>query len=142
MRLITLLAFASALTGIARADANADLLEAARTGDLAAVKTAIASGAAVETKTPYGQTPLFVAALGGHDEVVRVPRLLRRKRRRHVQHIFAAGNRGRPSVIGREIGGDKRQLCRIGARALQRCAHLWRTVERPDSGAYPISLVE
>jgi len=71
MRLIALLAFASALAGLAMADANADLLSAARAGDLAAVRTAIESGAALESKTPYGQTPLYLAAMNGHEEVVR-----------------------------------------------------------------------
>ena len=71
MRLISLLAFASALAGLAMADANADLLSAARAGDLAAVRTAIESGAALESKTPYGQTPLYLAAMNGHEEVVR-----------------------------------------------------------------------
>jgi hypothetical protein len=68
MRPITLLAFASVL---AWADTNADLLSAARAGDLAAVKTAIESGAVLETKTPYGQTPLYLAAMNGHEDVVR-----------------------------------------------------------------------
>ena len=71
MRLIALLTLASALAGVASADANADLLSAARAGDLAAVKTAIESGAVLETKTPYGQTPLYLAAMNGHEEVVR-----------------------------------------------------------------------
>src|ERR1019366_9743413 len=30
------------------------------------------SGAALETKTPYGQTPLYLAAMNGHEEVVRL----------------------------------------------------------------------
>ena len=68
MRLIALLTFASLLAG---ADTNADLLSAARAGDLAAVKTALESGAILETKTPYGQTPLYLAAMNGHEEVVR-----------------------------------------------------------------------
>jgi hypothetical protein len=67
MRLITLLAFAFV---IAWADTNADLLSAARAGDLAAVKTAVEGGAVLETKTPYGQTPLYLAAMNGHEEVV------------------------------------------------------------------------
>ena len=70
MRLIALLAFASALAVFA-ADGNEDLLSAARSGDLAAVKAAIEGGAALETKTPYGQTPLYLAAMNGHEEVVR-----------------------------------------------------------------------
>jgi len=70
MRLIALLGFASAMAVFAR-DANEDLLSASRSGDLAAVKTAIQGGAALETKTPYGQTPLYLAAMNGHEEVVR-----------------------------------------------------------------------
>jgi len=70
MRLIALLAFASALAVFAK-DANDDLLSASRSGDLAAVKTAVENGAAIETKTPYGQTPLYLAAMNGHEEVVR-----------------------------------------------------------------------
>jgi|KBSMisStaDraftv2_1062788.scaffolds.fasta_scaffold271703_2 hypothetical protein len=69
MRLIALFAFASMLA--TAADTNADLLSAARAGDLAAVKTAIESGAVLETKTPYGQTPLYLAAMNGHEDVVR-----------------------------------------------------------------------
>jgi Ankyrin repeats (3 copies) len=71
MRLIALLAFASALAVFAK-DANEDLLSASRAGDLATVKTAIEGGAALETKTPYGQTPLYLAAMNGHEEVVRL----------------------------------------------------------------------
>ena len=52
-------------------DVNDDLLDAARKGDLAAVKTLCEKGAAIETKTPYGQTPLYLAAMNGHAEVVR-----------------------------------------------------------------------
>src|SRR5260221_7200937 len=70
MRPIALLVFASALAVLAK-DANEDLLSASRAGDLAAVKTAIEGGAALETKTPYGQTPLYLAAMNGHEEVVR-----------------------------------------------------------------------
>ena len=46
MRLIVLLAFASTLAVFA-ADGNEDLLSAARSGDLAAVKAAIEGGAAL-----------------------------------------------------------------------------------------------
>ncbi len=52
------------------ADANEDLLAASRKGDLAAVKAAVEKGAALETKTGYGQTPLYLAAMNGHEEVV------------------------------------------------------------------------
>ena len=71
MRLIAMFVFASALAVLARADANEDLLSASRAGNLAAVKTAIEGGAAIETRTPYGQTPLYLAAMNGHEDVVR-----------------------------------------------------------------------
>jgi len=70
MRHIILLALASTLTVFA-SDVNEDLLSAARAGDLAAAKTAIEHSAALETKTPYGQTPLYLAAMNGHEDVVR-----------------------------------------------------------------------
>jgi hypothetical protein len=53
------------------ADVNDDLLNAARTGDLNTVKALIEKGAPVEAKTSYGQTPLYLAAMSGHEDVVR-----------------------------------------------------------------------
>jgi len=70
MRLIPLLAMASAFALFA-SDVNEDLLSASRGGDLATVKTALEQGAPIETKTPYGQTPLYLAAMNGHEGVVR-----------------------------------------------------------------------
>lgn len=70
MRSIALLVLASAFTAFAW-DANEDLLSASRAGDLAAAKAALEKGAALESKTPYGQTPLYLAAMNGHEEVVR-----------------------------------------------------------------------
>src|SRR5437667_8658655 len=70
MHRITLLAFGTALNLLAW-DVNGDLLAAAREGDLAAVKAALSNGAALETKTPYGQTPLYLAAMNGREDVVR-----------------------------------------------------------------------
>src|SRR5713226_414887 len=70
MRSIPLLVLAAAFSLFA-ADSNEDLLAASRAGDLAAVKAAVQNGAALETKTPYGQTPLYLAAMSGHEEVVR-----------------------------------------------------------------------
>src|ERR1700680_925160 len=69
MRQIALLAFASAFSAFAW-DANEDLLSASRLGNLGAVTAAVEKGAALETKTPYGQTPLYLAAMNGHEEVV------------------------------------------------------------------------
>lgn len=53
-------------------DAAQDLLQAARQGDLAGVKTAISAKVDVESKTRYGQTPLYLAAMNGHTEVVKL----------------------------------------------------------------------
>jgi Ankyrin repeats (3 copies) len=55
---------------VSAADVNEELLAAARRGDLASVKTSVEKGAALETKTAYGQTPLYLAAMNGHQEVV------------------------------------------------------------------------
>ncbi len=63
------LIFAAALT-LHAADVNEDLLAAARKGDLAVVKDLIGKGASIETKTSYGQTPLYLAAMQGHRDVV------------------------------------------------------------------------
>jgi hypothetical protein len=57
--------------GLFAVDSNEDLLTAARAGDLAAVKAALQTGASVEAKTPYGQTPLYLAAMNGKEDVVR-----------------------------------------------------------------------
>src|SRR5215813_14206748 len=70
MRFLVPLLFATAPVLFA-ADANDDLLSAARAGDLAAVKASLDKGATLEAKTPYGQTPLYLAAMQGHEEVVR-----------------------------------------------------------------------
>jgi hypothetical protein len=63
-----LLVFAA--TALLGADVNEELLAAARKGDLASVKSPMEKGAALETKTPYGQTPLYLAAMNGHQDVV------------------------------------------------------------------------
>jgi hypothetical protein len=57
--------------GLLAADLNEELLTASRKGDLTAVRQLIDKGAAIETKTAYGQTPLFLAAMNGHEDVVR-----------------------------------------------------------------------
>lgn len=67
---IALLAFAVALS-LPAAEIDDKLLEASRKGDLAAVKELVERGALLETTTPYGQTPLYLAAMNGREEVVR-----------------------------------------------------------------------
>jgi hypothetical protein len=69
MHRLACLIFATVVVLLAN-DAD-DLLAAARKGDLAAVKILIEKGAPLEAKTPYGQTPLYLAAMSGHEDVVR-----------------------------------------------------------------------
>jgi hypothetical protein len=54
----------------ASADPSEELLNAARMGNLIAVKQLIEKGATIEAKTAYGQTPLFLAAMNGREDVV------------------------------------------------------------------------
>jgi len=51
-------------------DQNEDLLSASRKGDLASVRALVEKGADLETKTSYGQTPIYIAAMQGHLLVV------------------------------------------------------------------------
>jgi outer membrane protein assembly factor BamB len=55
-----------------KAELNEELLRAARAGDAKAVAAALAKGAEVNAKTPYGATALSYAADKGHTEVARV----------------------------------------------------------------------
>jgi hypothetical protein len=71
MHRIACLLFTAALALIA-ADINQELLDASRSGDAAAVKSLLEKGAAIETKTSYGQTPLYLAAMSGHEEIVKL----------------------------------------------------------------------
>src|ERR1039457_1382241 len=69
MHRLACLLFATAVALLA-GDVNDDLLNAARKGDLDTVKALIEKGAPVEARTPYGQTPLYLAAMSGHEAVV------------------------------------------------------------------------
>ncbi len=62
----------AAALALAAADVNQELLDAARSGDAAVVKSALEKGAAVEAKTSYGQTPLYLAAMSGHENIVKL----------------------------------------------------------------------
>lgn len=68
VRLIPAVLFAA---GLFAADLNEELRSASRKGALQIVKQLIEKGATIETKTAYGQTPLYLAAMNGHEEVVR-----------------------------------------------------------------------
>lgn len=67
------LAFGLAIAAVCRAGVNEDLIDAARRGDFAGVEKLLAHTPApdIEAKTPYGQTPLYVAAMNGHEAVVK-----------------------------------------------------------------------
>jgi len=60
----------AAAAALLAGDVNDDLLNPAGKGDLDTVKALIEKGAPVEAKTPYGQTPLYLAAMSGHEAVV------------------------------------------------------------------------
>lgn len=53
-------------------DANEELLEAARKSDVEKVKALLAKGANVNTKSPYGVTPLGFACSRGSVEIVKI----------------------------------------------------------------------
>jgi hypothetical protein len=53
-------------------DMGDDLLAATRKGDLAQVKALLDKGADVNSKSPYGQTPLFFACDRGYLEIARL----------------------------------------------------------------------
>jgi len=83
LRILTLVACGFLL----RADDLGDsLLEAARKGDVAAVKSLLDRGANVNSKSPYGQTALFFACDRGNTEVVKL--LLDRGADVNVQDTF------------------------------------------------------
>jgi len=80
------------------------LLGAARKGDLPAVKSLLDKGANLETKSRYGQTPLFFAARNGHEEVVQL--LLQKGANPNVSDTFykmsllaAAADKGYVGIV-------------------------------------------
>ena len=102
MHRIAGLVFATALA-LSAGDVNEDLLAAARTGDLVSIKALIEKGAALETKTPYGQTPLYLAAMNGRDDAVRY--LLDKGANADVTDTFyKASMLGFTRSLAREVG--------------------------------------
>jgi hypothetical protein len=63
-----------------------DVFDAARRGDVAAVRAALDKGAPVDATWRYGQTALFIAAGRGHTDVVRL--LLERGAKADVKDSF------------------------------------------------------
>jgi ankyrin repeat protein len=64
---------ATLVISLARADdLGDDLLAATRKGDVAQVKALLDKGASVNSKSPYGQTPLFFACDRGNVEIVKL----------------------------------------------------------------------
>jgi ankyrin repeat protein len=66
--------------------ATEELFDAARKGDVTAVKAALDKGASVEAKWRYDQTALFIAAFRGHTDVVKL--LIERGARVDVKDSF------------------------------------------------------
>jgi outer membrane protein assembly factor BamB len=86
------------------AEANEELLRAAKAGDAKAVSAALDRGADVNAKTPYGATALSFAADKGHSDVVRV--LIEHKAEVNVKDSFYqvtpilwAAERGHAGVV-------------------------------------------
>ncbi len=69
---VSLLVAILAAAPAAVADLNEDLLAAARKGDAATVSALLGRGAGIESKTAYGQTPLYLAAMNGHEPTVQI----------------------------------------------------------------------
>ncbi|HEX5322650.1 MAG TPA: ankyrin repeat domain-containing protein, partial [Capsulimonadaceae bacterium] len=57
---------------LSRSRLNFVLLQAAKSGDLAKVKRALAGGADVNVRDPQGTTPLMLAASGGYEAIVKL----------------------------------------------------------------------
>jgi hypothetical protein len=73
MTLLRILTLALLVISAGRADdLTDDLLAATRKGDLAQVKALLDKGASVNSKSPYGQTPLFFACDRGYLEIVKL----------------------------------------------------------------------
>jgi hypothetical protein len=73
MTLLRILTLALAVISFSRADdLTDDLLAATRKGDLAQVKALLDKGVSVNSKSPYGQTPLFFACDRGYTEIVKL----------------------------------------------------------------------
>src|SRR5580698_7978615 len=73
MTLLRCLTLAVLVVSFLRADdLTDDLLAATRKGDLAQVKALLDKGASVNSKSAYGQTPLFFACDRGYTEIVKL----------------------------------------------------------------------
>jgi hypothetical protein len=73
MTLLRILTLAVVVISFSRADdLTDDLLAATRKGDLAQVKALLDKGASVNSKSSYGQTPLFFACDRGYLEIVKL----------------------------------------------------------------------
>ena len=73
MTLLRISTLALAVISLSRADdLTDDLLAATRKGDLAQVKALLDKGASVNSKSPYGQTPLFFACDRGYFDIVKL----------------------------------------------------------------------
>jgi ankyrin repeat protein len=73
MTLLRILTLAVVVISFSRADdLTDDLLAATRKGDLAQVKALLDKGASVNSKSSYGQTPLFFACDRGYSEIAKL----------------------------------------------------------------------
>lgn len=71
MRLITIFMLVFGMASVAWATPDTDLVDAAKSGDMAAVQSALAAGADVNATNERGATPLMMAAAYGHAEIAK-----------------------------------------------------------------------
>jgi hypothetical protein len=95
---------------------------------------------ALDARAARGAQHTERAFARGHDQLVLVLGYARRKRRRHVQHVVAAGGRLRPARIACQIGGDEGQtIARFGAALPEHGAHLALAPKVAHGGPHPMA---
>lgn len=116
------------LPGLASPDASA-LLQAARDGDLAGVKQALAAGAPIESRDADGRTPLLLATHGRHLPValwlIERGADVNAQDKQRDSAFLLAGARGHTEIVraALQAGADLRSTNRYGGTALIPACH-------------------
>lgn len=115
---------------LARADdLTDDLLAATRKGDVAQVKALLDKGASVNSKSPYGQTPLFFACDRGNLEIVKL--LVERGADVNVEDTFYHAN-----ALSWAARKDRAEIVKIlldrGAKSPGDVVMMGVQMEKPD----------
>lgn len=105
------------------------LLQAARDGDLSAVKQALAAGASIESRDPDGRTPLLLATHGRHLPValwlIERGADVNAQDKQRDSAFLLAGARGHTEIVraALQAGADLRSTNRYGGTALIPACH-------------------